>query len=109
MLKKLSIIIPAFNEANTIHLILDRIAAVELRDDIQKEIIIVNDCSTDQTELAIKNILATTPLLMFITLHMKKIRERGLLFIPELPKQQENILSFRMPIWNMIRANTISY
>jgi glycosyltransferase involved in cell wall biosynthesis len=52
--KKLSIVIPAYNEAATIHLILDKIMAVTLINDIQKEIIIVNDCSTDKTETVIK-------------------------------------------------------
>lgn len=46
---KLSIIIPAYNEARTIHLILDKVVAVRLIDDIEKEIIIVNDCSKDDT------------------------------------------------------------
>lgn len=46
---KLSIIIPAYNEARTIHLILDKINAVELISNIQKEIIIINDCSKDNT------------------------------------------------------------
>lgn len=53
-IKKLSIIIPAYNEAATIHLILDRIKAVVLVHGIQKELIIVNDCSTDGTEQAIQ-------------------------------------------------------
>jgi glycosyltransferase involved in cell wall biosynthesis len=50
---KLSIIIPAYNEGGTIHLILNKIKAVELIDEIQKEIIIVDDCSTDNTEQAV--------------------------------------------------------
>ena len=54
-MKKLSIIIPAYNEGKTIHLILDKIKAVRLIQEIQKEVIIVNDCSTDDTETAIKN------------------------------------------------------
>jgi glycosyltransferase involved in cell wall biosynthesis len=48
--KTLSIIIPAFNEANTIHLILDKINAVSLTNDLRKEVILVDDFSTDQTE-----------------------------------------------------------
>ena len=52
--KKLSIIIPAYNEGRTIHLILDRIADVKLQNDIEKEVIIVNDCSKDNTEEAIR-------------------------------------------------------
>lgn len=49
MIKKLSILIPAYNEENTITSILTKVIAVELRDNVQKEIIIVNDCSTDKT------------------------------------------------------------
>jgi glycosyltransferase involved in cell wall biosynthesis len=52
-MKKLSIIIPAYNEQKTIHLILDKIKNVTLLNGIEKEIIIVNDCSKDDTEGAI--------------------------------------------------------
>jgi len=52
---KLSIIIPAFNEAATIHRILDKVRDVQLIGNVQKEIIIVNDCSKDATEEAILN------------------------------------------------------
>ncbi len=50
---KLSIVIPAYNEAVTIHLILDKIKKVELLGNVEKEVIIVNDCSKDNTEEAI--------------------------------------------------------
>ena len=50
---KLSIVIPAYNEAQTIHLILDKVKSVKLVEDIKKEVIIVNDYSTDDTEQAI--------------------------------------------------------
>lgn len=50
---KLSIVIPAYNEGRTIHLILDRVRAVQLLNNIEKEVIIVNDCSKDDTEEAI--------------------------------------------------------
>ena len=49
MIKKLSILIPAYNEARTIHLILEKVKNVELIAGIEKEIIIVNDCSSDTT------------------------------------------------------------
>ncbi|MBC7439412.1 MAG: glycosyltransferase family 2 protein [Flavobacterium sp.] len=49
MIKKLSIIIPVFNEEKTIHLILNKIKAVEMYNEIQKEIIIIDDCSTDNS------------------------------------------------------------
>lgn len=55
--EKLSIIIPAYNEAATIHLILNKVLAVTLINDIQKEIIIVNDFSTDKTGEVIKEFI----------------------------------------------------
>ncbi|MBK6482852.1 MAG: glycosyltransferase family 2 protein [Chitinophagaceae bacterium] len=47
---KLSIIIPVYNEGKTIHLILDRVKNVALINEIDKEVIIVNDCSKDDSE-----------------------------------------------------------
>ncbi|MDO9257144.1 MAG: glycosyltransferase family 2 protein [Bacteroidales bacterium] len=52
-MKILSIIIPAFNEGRTIHLILDKVKAVRLPEGIGKEVIIVNDFSLDNTEEAV--------------------------------------------------------
>ena len=54
-IKKLSIVIPAYNEKRTIHLILNKIKAVQLLNNIQKEVIIVNDCSKDNTKGAIES------------------------------------------------------
>jgi glycosyltransferase involved in cell wall biosynthesis len=48
-IKKLSIVIPAYNEARTIHRILNKVGDVMLINCIEKEIIVVNDCSTDDT------------------------------------------------------------
>ncbi len=47
---KLSIIIPAYNEKATIYNILERVSAVELIHGIEKELVVVNDCSKDDTE-----------------------------------------------------------
>jgi glycosyltransferase involved in cell wall biosynthesis len=55
MVNKLSIIIPAYNEGRTIHLILDKVRQVSLINNIQKEVIIVNDASKDNTKEAIEN------------------------------------------------------
>ena len=61
MSKKLSIIIPAYNESGTITLILDKVKEVNLINNIKKEIIIVNDCSTDNTEKEIENYISSNP------------------------------------------------
>ncbi|MGB0165944.1 MAG: glycosyltransferase family 2 protein [Luteibaculum sp.] len=60
-MKKFSIVIPAFNEAKTIHLILDRIKAVQLNGDLQKELVIVNDASKDNTEEAVQRYVDNNP------------------------------------------------
>ena len=49
MIKKLSILIPVYNEERTVHLIFDKIREVSLKQGIEKEIIVVNDCSSDNT------------------------------------------------------------
>src|SRR3989344_5556278 len=54
----LSIVIPAYNEKATILELLKRVEAVELP--LEKEIIIVDDCSTDGTRDILKD-LATKP------------------------------------------------
>lgn len=58
---KLSIIMPAYNEGKTIHLILDRIKNMNLNHEMSKEVVIVNDCSTDNTEDAILRYMETNP------------------------------------------------
>jgi len=49
----LSIVIPAYNESETIHLILTKIKQIQLLGGLDKEILIVDDCSTDQTQQAV--------------------------------------------------------
>ncbi|WP_022825871.1 glycosyltransferase family 2 protein [Hymenobacter norwichensis] len=52
--QKLSIVIPVYNEARTIHQILDLLRELTLVNGIQKEIILVNDCSTDNSSETIQ-------------------------------------------------------
>jgi len=60
-IRTLSIIIPAYNEERTIHLILDKVRDVTLRDGIQKEVIIVNDGSKDGTVEAVESYMVNNP------------------------------------------------
>lgn len=60
-INKLSIVIPAYNEGRTIHFILDKVKAVTLIGGISKEVILVNDCSTDDTEAAIEQYISENP------------------------------------------------
>ncbi len=59
--KTLSVIIPAYNEEQTIHLILDKILEVQLINNIIKEIVIVNDCSRDKTADAVQKYMSDHP------------------------------------------------
>lgn len=61
MSKKLSILIPAYNEAPTIHFILDKVLAVNLIGDLKKEIVIVNDSSKDNTQQVITEYFKNKP------------------------------------------------
>lgn len=58
---KLSIVIPAYNEGKTIHLILDKIKNVQLNGNFEKEVIIVNDHSQDDTEESIQKYIHNNP------------------------------------------------
>lgn len=60
-IEKLSIIVPVYNESQTIRLILDDILKVELTDGIEKEIIVVNDGSSDNTEALVLKFIEDNP------------------------------------------------
>ena len=57
----LSILIPAYNEAATIHRILEKVLAVELENDVKKEILIIDDCSTDNMEQSVNRFINDHP------------------------------------------------
>ena len=59
---KLSVIVPAYNEENTIWKVLDKLNSVELIGGFTKEIVVVNDCSSDNTEGMIKQFIQENPL-----------------------------------------------
>jgi glycosyltransferase involved in cell wall biosynthesis len=61
LMSTLSIVIPAYNEERTIHFILDKVKAVQLIGNVEKEVIIVNDCSSDDTEGAIRKYRESNP------------------------------------------------
>jgi len=56
-LEKLSILIPAYNEASTISEILKKVYDVNLVNNIQKELIIINDCSVDRTSQIVNDFI----------------------------------------------------
>jgi glycosyltransferase involved in cell wall biosynthesis len=57
---KLSIVIPAFNEARTIESLLERVLAAPLPDGVGRELIVVDDCSRDSTQACVQNFINQT-------------------------------------------------
>ena len=60
-MKTLSIIIPVYNEENTILSILNALSEVTLIGDFQKEIIMVDDCSSDNSKSIIAKYIEENP------------------------------------------------
>lgn len=60
-LKVLSIVVPVYNEERTIHLILDKIQEVTLNGGLKKEVILVDDCSMDNSIEAIEKYMSNHP------------------------------------------------
>ena len=77
MTKTLSIIIPAYNEEKTIHKILNKIKDVVLINNIDKEIIVINDCSTDNTKRALENYNDKNPALNIRLINHKANKGKG--------------------------------
>ena len=63
---KLSVIIPCYNEENLIGLILEKVLATSLNHTMEKEIIVVNDGSTDGTAEKLKKLSSQYPAILFI-------------------------------------------
>jgi glycosyltransferase involved in cell wall biosynthesis len=76
-MSKLTVIIPAFNESKTILNILERVLNVDLMDDIQKEIVVVDDFSTDSTQQVVQQFIQANPNQEFQYFKMDKNRGKG--------------------------------
>lgn len=62
---KLSIIIPIYNEERTIHRILDKVKDVKLIANLDKEVLLVNDSSKDNSETVLKSYMSAHPEIHF--------------------------------------------
>lgn len=66
---KLSVVIPVFNEAETIQTLVRLVVNAALPPDLTREVIIVNDCSTDGTKDKVDQIPAMFPDVPFQIVH----------------------------------------
>ena len=75
--KKLSVIVPAYNEEATIATILTTLTNVQLIHDIEMEIIVVNDCSRDNTAANLAAFIAAHPQVNIRAFHHDKNKGKG--------------------------------
>lgn len=77
MSQVLSIIIPVYNEEKTIHLILEKVKNVVLLAGITKEVIIVDDCSSDDTMVSLKRYQDQNPTFHLTLFNHEKNKGKG--------------------------------
>jgi glycosyltransferase involved in cell wall biosynthesis len=77
MIKKLSIIIPVYNEATTIIVLLEKLKQLHLSNNLKKEIIIIDDGSTDSTQDIITDYKNINKNLSIQLLHHEKNKGKG--------------------------------
>lgn len=76
-MKKLSILIPVYNEHETIYELLLRVKKVEMIENISKEIIVINDSSSDNSTHEIERFNADFPNEMKVVNHPKNKGKGG--------------------------------
>ncbi len=59
--KQLSVLVPAYNEENTIRDILEKLLTVKLLGGLTMEILVINDCSKDQTRTLVEAYIISHP------------------------------------------------
>lgn len=75
--KKLSVLVPAYNEENTIQSILSTLMQVKLMSGVEMEIVVVNDCSTDQTKIKLQEFIDQHPTVNIRAFHHEKNKGKG--------------------------------
>lgn len=73
----LSILVPAFNEEHTIATVLTHLHELTLPEPLAKEIIVVNDCSTDQTALRLREFQDAHPDCTLRVCHFDRNQGKG--------------------------------
>jgi len=53
----LSVVVPLYNEEDFIQTVLDRVMAVKLPDGLEREIVVVDDASTDSSAAIVENVM----------------------------------------------------
>ena len=100
MIQTLSIIIPVYNEQQTIAKLLNKITSLRLINNTKKQIIVIDDCSTDSSKNEIALFIKNHPQENIIFhAHEENQGKVGQSF-QALSLSLENISSFKMLILN---------
>jgi len=89
-LKKISIIIPCYNEEKLITTVLEKVLQIKLNYNLEKQIIVVNDGSTDNSANAINQFCERNPSVMPI--HQSRNYGKGAAIKDALPKTDGDII-----------------
>lgn len=89
-LKKLTIIIPCYNEEKLIATVLEKVLRTRLENDLEKQIIVVNDGSTDNSANAINQFCERNPAV--ISIHQSKNSGKGAAIRSALQKTDGDII-----------------
>jgi glycosyltransferase involved in cell wall biosynthesis len=89
-LKKLTIIIPCYNEEKLITTVLEKVLQTRLDNDLEKQIIVVNDGSTDNSANAINQFCERNP--SVIPIHKSKNSGKGAAIRSALQKTDGDIV-----------------
>lgn len=89
---KLSILVPVYNEEKTIISILKKINDVDLVQGIEKEIIVVNDCSTDNTKSVLDKYISENPEISIVYCEHSKNKGKGAALHTGIDKATGNYL-----------------
>lgn len=77
IVKTLSVIIPAYNEAKTIFRVLEKVVSAQLPEGVEKEIRVIDDCSADDTEQEVRRAKARYPDACIEYLRLPENRGKG--------------------------------
>lgn len=77
VISKVSIVIPVYNEASTIQMLVGLVVEAELPPRVKREIICVNDCSTDGTKAMLDELTALYPGTDFQIVHKPENQGKG--------------------------------
>ena len=89
-MKKISIIIPCYNEEKLIAAVLEKVLQTDLKYALEKQIIVVNDGSTDNSATAIDKFCESNPLV--IRIHLSKNAGKGAAIKTALPMTDGDII-----------------